>query len=173
VHGIIHQTGGFLSVHTEVNTGTTFSIYLPFFERNPDDQEKNAEKETESEADLTGTAKILLVEDEDAVRSFSARALGNKGYDVIEAINGRDALDIIARDKPALELIITDVVMPEVDGPTMIEELRETYKDVKIIFMSGYTEDRLKQQFGEDFWFLPKPFTLKQLATKVKDVLDA
>jgi two-component system cell cycle sensor histidine kinase/response regulator CckA len=55
----------------------------------------------------------------------------------------------------------------------MIEELRETYKDVKIIFMSGYTEDRLKQQFGEDFWFLPKPFTLKQLATKVKDVLDA
>lgn len=173
VHGIIHQTGGYLSVHTQVGTGTTFSIYLPFYERPADEPAKRLEKEAEAETDLSGNAKILLVEDEDAVRSFSARALSNKGYDVIEAINGRDALDIIASENPALELIITDVVMPEVDGPTMVEELQKDYKDVKIIFMSGYTEDRLKQQFGDDIWFLPKPFTLKQLATKVKEVLEA
>ena len=171
VHGIIHQTGGFLAVDTEVGRGTVFSIYIPQYERTEEDAPKPV-TEQKAEADLTGSAKILLVEDEDAVRSFSARALSNKGYEVIEAINGVDALDKLGDDKPALELIITDVVMPEMDGPTLIEKLREHYTDVKIIFMSGYTEDRLKEQFGERVHFLPKPFTLKQLATKVKDVLE-
>lgn len=172
VHGIIHQTGGFLSVATTVGEGTTFSIFIPFYI--PDENEKIPEKKEvqKSDADLSGTARILLVEDEDAVRSFSARALSNKGYEVIEAVNGRDALDQLGDDKPDLELIITDVVMPEMDGPTMIEELRKHYTNTKIIFMSGYTEDRLKEQFGDQVHFLPKPFTLKQLATKVKDVLD-
>lgn len=173
VHGIIHQTGGFLSVETEVGKGTTFSIYIPF--HIPDESEKEVKKKEPAkiEADLSGTARILLVEDEDAVRSFSSRALSNKGYDVIEAVNGNDALQKLGDDKPELDLIITDVVMPEMDGPTMIEELRKHYTDTKIIFMSGYTEDRLKQQFGDHVHFLPKPFTLKQLASKVKDVLDA
>ena len=160
-----------MAVDTEVGRGTVFSIYIPQYERTEEDAPKPV-TEQKAEADLTGSAKILLVEDEDAVRSFSARALSNKGYEVIEAINGVDALDKLGDDKPALELIITDVVMPEMDGPTLIEKLREHYTDVKIIFMSGYTEDRLKEQFGERVHFLPKPFTLKQLATKVKDVLE-
>ncbi len=172
VHGIIHQTGGFLSVDTEIDRGTIFSIYIPFYI--PDENEKAVQKKEapKVDADLSGSARILLVEDEDAVRSFSSRALSNKGYEVIEAFNGRDALEKLGDDKPELELIITDVVMPDMDGPTMVEELRKHYTDTKIIFMSGYTEDRLKEQFGDNVHFLPKPFTLKQLATKVKDVLD-
>ena len=172
VHGIIHQTGGFLSLDTHIGQGTTFSIFLPIYHPTEEDNALEKQEKDAGEADLTGTAKILLVEDEDAVRGFSARALSNKGYNVLEAMNGQDAMNIIEQEKPELELIITDVVMPEMDGPTMIETLRPQYPDVKIIFMSGYTEDRLKQQFGDDIHFLPKPFTLKQLATKVKEVLQ-
>jgi two-component system cell cycle sensor histidine kinase/response regulator CckA len=172
VHGIVHQTGGAISVDSTVGKGTSFTVYLPrHYEEDQEAKEDTTETE-EPAPDLTGTAKILLVEDEDAVRTFSARALSNKGYQILEAASGKQALDIIAEQKPELELVITDVVMPEMDGPTMAKELRKEYKDVKIIFISGYAEDRFKEELGDDVWFLPKPFTLKQLATKVKEVLE-
>jgi len=172
VHGIVHQTGGAISVDSVLGSGTTFTVYLP--RHYEDEQEQNIQTVIEEEVapDLTGSAKILLVEDEDAVRTFSSRALGNKGYDVLEAATGEQALELIKAQKPDLELVITDVVMPEMDGPTMAKELVKLYPNVKIIFISGYAEDRFKDDLGEDVWFLPKPFTLKQLATKVKEVID-
>ncbi|MEM6781475.1 MAG: response regulator, partial [Pseudomonadota bacterium] len=157
-----------------VGEGTTFSIYLA---RLTDEEAAEADSETETEeaevTDLTGTAQIMLVEDEDAVRTFSTRALTNKGYQVLEADSGESALKVIEEnaDKP-LDLLITDVIMPNMDGPTLVKKVRETTPKLKIIFISGYTEDKLKDHMGDNIYFLPKPFTLKQLASKVKEVLD-
>ncbi|MBU0858825.1 MAG: response regulator, partial [Alphaproteobacteria bacterium] len=123
--------------------------------------------------DLTGTARILLVEDEDAVRTFSSRALINKGYEVLDAESGEAALHVI-NEKPQwkMDLLITDVIMPNMDGPTLAQRMRQINPHLKIIFISGYTEEKLKDHMGENIWFLPKPFTLKQLAAKVKEALE-
>ncbi len=128
----------------------------------------------EKAADLTGAASILLVEDEDAVRMFSARALRNKGYTVIEARSGEEALQLLGTEAQSVELLISDVVMPQMDGPTLIRKVRETHPNLRVIFISGYTEDRFRDQLreGEVVHFLGKPFTLKQLASKVKEVLS-
>ena len=172
VYGIVRQTGGYVHVDSMPGKGTTFSVYLPRHES--DTTTVAAAKETaEKGQDLTGTATILLVEDEDAVRMFSTRALTNKGYQVLEAASGEAALEIIEAQGDALNLIVSDVIMPEMDGPTLIARVREKYPDLPVIFVSGYTEDRFKEQFGPNTHFLPKPFTLQQLATKVKDVLSA
>ena len=118
-------------------------------------------------------ANILLVEDEDAVRTFSQRALSNKGYEVLTADSGESALTLMENEtERAIDLLVTDVVMPLMDGPTLAQRLRQDSPNLKIIFMSGYTEDKLKDHMGENIFFLPKPFTLKQLAAKVKDVLE-
>ncbi len=178
VHGIVHQTGGFLSVDSVVGEGTCFTIYLP---RHNIDESNNANNKLEAKAiekteekaeDLTGSAAILLVEDEDAVRTFSSRALSNKGYKIIDASNGEVAMEILEKDNISLELLLTDVIMPEMDGPTLAKHVRRLYPDVKIIFMSGYSEDRFKDEFGENTFFLQKPFTLQQLAKMVKNVLE-
>ncbi len=122
--------------------------------------------------DLTGSECILLVEDEDAVRKFSTRALANKGYDVLPAEDGEAALALYeSDDSKKIDLLVTDVVMPGMDGPTLAQRIRMQSPDMKIIFMSGYTEDKLKDYMGEGIYFLPKPFTLKALAEKVKEVL--
>ena len=116
---------------------------------------------------------MLLVEDEDPVRMFSSRALKNKGYRVIEAPSGEAALAILAKGDERIDLVVTDVVMPKMDGPTLVKELRSTHPDMKVIFISGYTEDSFRKRLGDerDIHFLPKPFSLKQLAGKVKEVL--
>jgi len=123
--------------------------------------------------DLTGAAAILLVEDEDAVRVFSARALRNKGYHVVEAKNGEAALAILSEGRESFDLVITDVVMPQMDGPTLARKALELRPGLKLIFISGYAEDRVREDLSgvEGAHFLPKPFSLKQLAGKVKDVL--
>ena len=124
-------------------------------------------------ADLTGTATILLVEDEEAVRAFAARALQSRGYKVHEAASGIDALEIMKQSGGAIDLVVSDVVMPELDGPSMLRELRKTRPDLKIIFISGYAEEAFRKNLpeGEKFHFLPKPFSLKQLAVAVKETL--
>ena len=122
--------------------------------------------------DLTGSSKILLVEDEDAVRIFSARALGNKGYQVVDAPSAAIALQLLEEKKIDPEVLITDVMMPEMDGTQLAKIVREKYPHVKIIFISGYAEDKFKEHLGDHVYFLPKPFTLKQLATKVKEVIE-
>ena len=124
-------------------------------------------------ADLTGSATILLVEDEEAVRAFAARALISRGYTVHEASSGTEALEVMEREEGKIDLVVSDVVMPEMDGPSLLRELRQTRPDLKIIFVSGYAEDAFKKNLpeNEQFNFLPKPFSLKQLATTVKETL--
>jgi len=171
VYGIVHQTGGYIHVESKIDEGTTFSIYLPRFDSKDGEQpSKNTAKQQNNE-DLTGTATILLVEDEDAVRMFSSRALSNKGYRVLDAASGESALEILENHDGQVNLVVTDVIMPEMDGPTLAKKILETHPDLPIIFVSGYTEDRFKDQIGDNAYFLPKPFTLQQLAEKVKEVL--
>ena len=177
VYGIVKQTGGFIFVKSSPNDGTTFSIFLP---AHVGDAEPSLEIPTEGAAatrDLTGAGTILLVEDEDPVRLFAARALRAKGYKVFEARSGEAALDLLTEDRSTIgeiDLLITDVVMPGVDGPTLIKRIREDRADIRVICISGYSEDALRQRISEDagIHFLPKPFSLKQLAFTVKTVLS-
>jgi two-component system cell cycle sensor histidine kinase/response regulator CckA len=172
VHGIIHQTGGNINVDSTLGKGTVFTVYIPRHTETAEDKKQEVvSEEKASISDLTGSSKILLVEDEDAVRTFSARALSNKGYQVIDAPGGHEALRLLAESKSAPELLITDVMMPEMDGTTLAKQVKAQYPDIKIVFISGYAEDKFKEHLGTHVWFLPKPFTLKQLALKVKEVL--
>jgi two-component system, cell cycle sensor histidine kinase and response regulator CckA len=172
VYGIIRQTGGYLGVDSTVGQGTTFSIYLPRVDAEEAKNNIPVAPTEETEIDLTGTARILLVEDEDAVRTFSTRALTNKGYDVITAEHGEAGLTVFKEQTKPIDLLITDVMMPGMDGPTLAKEIRATNPTLKIIFVSGYTEEKLKDTLGAGIYFLAKPFTLKQLAAKVKEVLE-
>ena len=124
----------------------------------------------EKNADLTGNATVLLVEDEEAVRSFASRALSTRGYKVLEAGSGVEALEVMDREEGKIDLVVSDVVMPEMDGPTLLRHLRERKPDIRIVFMSGYAEEAFRKNLDadEDFVFLPKPFTLKKLAETVK-----
>jgi two-component system cell cycle sensor histidine kinase/response regulator CckA len=173
VYGIIRQSGGYLAVDSRMGEGTTFSIYLPRLTELGADDEKSAPPPEETISDLTGTARILLVEDEDAVRTFATRALTNKGYEVVTAESGEAGLQVFIDLKKPIDLLVTDVIMPDMDGPTLARHIREKMPTMKIIFMSGYTEDKLKDHMGEGVYFLPKPFTLKQLAAKVKEVMES
>jgi two-component system cell cycle sensor histidine kinase/response regulator CckA len=174
VYGIVKQTGGFIFVDSVKGAGATFQIYLPRYQESDVAVAARAEPvEAAAVADTTGTGTVMLVEDEDPVRIFGARALRNKGYTVIEARSGEQALEMMeTADK--VDLLITDVVMPKMDGPHLVREVRETHPELKVIFISGYTEDSFRQRLDSDsnIHFLSKPFSLKQLATKVKEVID-
>ena len=170
VYGIVKQTGGFIFVESEAEKGTTFRICLPKYSGAADPYTVIAETH---KGDLSGSGTVLLVEDEDAVRMFSARALREKGYHVIEACNGEVALETIIQGVE-FDVLVTDVVMPQMDGPELNKKAREIVPNLKTIFISGYTEDDFRKNLGDDtnIHFLPKPFTLKDLAAKVKDVLS-
>ena len=181
VYGIVHQSDGYVFVDSAPGEGTTFSIYLP---ERVDEAGGAAERSAETEAaavhkaavdaDLTGRGTVLLVEDEDAVRMFGARALRNKGYTVLEAEDGEGALDVINEAEERIDLIVSDVVMPGMDGHTLVNLVRHELPDVKVILMSGYAEDVFRDQIERDdtIHFLGKPFTLKNLAGKVKEVIE-
>ena len=125
-------------------------------------------------SDLSGTATVLLVEDEDAVRMAGVRVLVSRGYTVHEASSGVEALEIYSEIGGKVDIVVSDVVMPEMDGPTLLRELRKRDPDIKFVFVSGYAEDAFARNLpaGAKFGFLPKPFSLKQLATVVKEVLE-
>jgi two-component system cell cycle sensor histidine kinase/response regulator CckA len=173
VYGIVKQTGGFITVDSEVGRGTSFVIYLPRYRADPN-MAMAPEPERLAPRDVTGQDTILLVEDEEAVRSFAARALKLRGYNVLEASGGEEALEIVRNTRATIDLLITDVVMPNMDGPTLVRNVRRLRPDMAIIFMSGYAEEafRRNDEKAEELHFLPKPFGLKQLAAKVKDVLS-
>ena len=128
-----------------------------------------------ADPDLTGTGTVLLVEDEDAVRMFGARVLRNKGYQVLEADNGENALDLINSTSEDIDLIISDVVMPGMDGHTFMQLVRQEMPHLKFILISGYAEDVAGGRIERDpsIRFLPKPFSLKDLAGAVKEVMGA
>ena len=171
VYGIIKQTGGFIYPESEVGKGTTFKIYLP--------RHVAAEGEAVAKAvaapvkDLTGHERILLVEDEDSVRSFSARALRTTGYEVFEADSGEQALEVLEDEDNRIDVMISDVVMPEMDGPALLLKVRERIPGLKVIFVSGYAEESVRQDIADDqsVEFLPKPYSLDQINSKVKEVL--
>ncbi|RYC33041.1 response regulator [Lichenibacterium minor] len=172
VYGIIKQTGGFVFCDSVVGRGTLFRIFLPRHVPAPVDETVRKEVAKPVSTDLTGRGTILLVEDEDAVRAFGARALTSRGYTVVEAASGAEALDIaLDPDQPTIDLIVSDVVMPEMDGPTMFAELRKRGIDIKVIFVSGYADDAFKRNLpdGAVYDFLAKPFSLKGLVEKVKE----
>lgn len=173
VYGIIKQTNGFILVESELGKGTIFRIYLPAYIAKAVDRSKLEGAEKAAPHDLTGFGTILLVEDEDAVRLFGARALRNKGYNVLEARSGEAALETINAQADGIDLVITDVVMPRMDGPELVKKVRERHPAMKVIFISGYAEDSVRKRIDEsqDIHFLPKPFSLKQLAAKVKEVI--
>ena len=129
-------------------------------------------------ADLTGQGTILLVEDEEGLRALNARGLISRGYSVLEAGNGVEAIDVLAKNGGQVDLVVSDVVMPEMDGPTLLKELRKRNPELKIIFVSGYAEEAFAKSLPpnddrKQFSFLPKPFTLKQLVGAVKEAMNA
>jgi two-component system, cell cycle sensor histidine kinase and response regulator CckA len=188
VYGIIKQTGGFIYVDSEVGKGTSFNIFLP---RHHVEQEAQAEQqhaggngaaretaatagtETKPRADMTGQGTILLVEDEEGLRALNARGLRSRGYSVIEASNGIEAMEALEECNGEVDLVVSDVVMPEMDGPTLLKAMRDRNPEVKIIFVSGYAEDAFEKSLPENqqFAFLPKPFTLSQLVAAVKETM--
>ena len=174
VYGIVKQTGGYIYVHSVPDKGTTFSLFFPRQSEEAVKQAASVEVETQAKMeDLSGIGTILLVEDETPVRTFAARALRNKGYTIIEADCGETAMELADEHGPEIKLILSDVIMPGMNGPDMVIEVLKKFPHPRVIFMSGYAEDVLNQYGAErDFHFLPKPFTLKQLAAKVKEVLE-
>jgi two-component system cell cycle sensor histidine kinase/response regulator CckA len=173
VYGIVKQTGGFVFVDSTLGKGTTFRILLP---RHVATEEEIAadlaarEAPKKVAADHTGAGVILLVEDEDAVRALNARMLVSRGYTVHEAASGVEALDIFLQHDGKIDLVVSDVVMPEMDGPTLLGQLRQRNPATKVVFVSGYAEEAFRKNLpeGEEFHFLPKPFTMKQLVETVK-----
>jgi two-component system cell cycle sensor histidine kinase/response regulator CckA len=168
VFGIVKQSGGFLFVDSEVGRGTTFRIFLPRYA--PEEKETSQKSDTPKAAsDYTGQGVVLLVEDEDAVRSIGSRALTSRGFTVLEATTGMEALEVVDRVDGKIDLIVSDVVMPEMDGPAMFAELRKRGVAAKVIFVSGYAEEAFAKNLPEgDFGFLAKPFSIKQLIETVK-----
>ena len=183
VYGIVKQTGGFVYVDSEPGKGTSFRIFLP--RHHPEAEVavpeavataaagKEAPADSKPRTDLTGQGTILLVEDEEGLRSLNARGLRSRGYSVIEASNGIEALEALEEKDGAVDLVVSDVVMPEMDGPTLLKSMRERNPDLKIIFVSGYAEDAFEKSLpkNQQFAFLPKPFTLSQLVAAVKETM--
>lgn len=175
VYGIVKQTGGQIFVDSAPGQGAKFTIMIPRYEADSSEEVRKPESaEGVVAVDTTGAGTILLVEDEDAVRLFSARALRAKGYKVLEARTGEAALELLDVVDDFIDLMITDAMMPEMDGPTLIKEMREQRPDLPVICISGYAEETFRDKLGEsdDIHFLPKPFSLDQLAGRVKDVMS-
>jgi two-component system cell cycle sensor histidine kinase/response regulator CckA len=182
VYGIVKQTGGFVYVDSEAGKGTSFHIFLPRHRAELEAQPeavaangaaKEPTAETKPRTDLTGQGTILLVEDEEGLRSLNARGLRSRGYSVIEASNGIEAMEALEQKNGAVDLVVSDVVMPEMDGPTLLKTMRGRNPDLKIIFVSGYAEDAFEKSLpqNQQFAFLPKPFTLSQLVAAVKETM--
>jgi len=174
VYGIVKQTGGFIFAESAEGKGTVFRIYLPRCAPEEVAAIDHEDVKPEPKTDLTGEGTILLVEDEDAVRAFAERALASRGYKVLGAASGEEALDVVADHGGEIDLIISDVVMPVMDGPTLLNKLRERDINTKVIFISGYAEEAFDKNLSEGvtFSFLPKPFSLKQLAGAVKEAME-
>ena len=187
VYGIVKQTGGFIYVESEVGKGAIFRIFLPRHVPAADEVEVPQLPETTAPAiataaageirapatDLTGRGTILLVEDEEGLRALNARGLQSRGYTVIEAGNGIEALQELEKQGGEVDIVVSDVVMPEMDGLALMKELKKRKPDIKIIFVSGYAEDAFDKNLPDQtqFNFLPKPFTLKQLVRVVKETM--
>lgn len=173
VYGIIKQSGGYIFAESRAGQGSTFVIHLPVHAAaaEPPRIGTNPKLKSEPAEPAWGSGTILLVEDEDMVRAIAERALTRQGYSVMTAEHGEAALELLA-DRPHIDLLISDVVMPTMDGPTMVGHVRKVYPTLPILFMSGYAEEQLRRSIDLDqVSFLPKPFSVQQLATAARDAL--
>ena len=172
VYGIVKQSGGFIFADSDVGKGTRFSIYLPVH-HGPAGTAGVLPPKVEEPAKWAGGGKILLVEDEDTVRAVAERALTRQGYEVTTAADGEEGLHFITLGR-RYDLVVSDVVMPVMDGPSMAKEIRKRVPDLPVLFMSGYAEEQLRKEIDFDnMHFLPKPFTVQQISDKVAQVLGA
>jgi two-component system, cell cycle sensor histidine kinase and response regulator CckA len=183
VYGIVKQTGGFICLDSVIGQGTTFRIFLPRHVPAVDTmpapaagESAPARKAAARAADDTGQGTVLLVEDEEGLRGLNARGLKSRGYTVLQAANGFEAVEAFDSYLGKIDLVVSDVVMPEMDGPTLLTKLRNRDPAVKIIFVSGYAEEAFEKNLPEGdkykYNFLAKPFTLKQLVGAVKDAMS-
>jgi nitrogen-specific signal transduction histidine kinase/ActR/RegA family two-component response regulator len=170
VYGIVKQSGGNIWVYSEVGRGTTFKIYLPRVDEGAQEYKRSAEVEEI----FQGTETILLAEDEEMVRKLAREVLETYGYQVLEAANGREALLICERYKEPIHLLITDVVMPEMSGRELSDRLAQLRPEIKVLYMSGYTDNAIVHQgvLDEGANFIQKPFSPHTLAQKVRTVLS-
>lgn len=170
VYGIVKQSGGFIFADSDLGQGTTFSIFLPVHHESAI-KTKPAVATAAKPAELWGSGTILLVEDEDMVRAVAERALVRHGYTVLTAAHGGEAMAILDTGTK-IDLIVSDVVMPLMDGPTLGRAARAQFPDLPILFMSGYAEEQLRKTIDLDrMGFIPKPFSVKALAEAVKATL--
>ena len=170
VYGIVKQSGGNVWVYSEVGLGTAFKIYLP----RVDAAAEQIQKRGRGEETRQGTGTILLVEDDESVRSIALQTLEMYGYRILEARNGEEALVIASRREEKLDLLLTDVVMPGMSGRQLVQRLQALRPDINVLYMSGYTEDAIRYHgvLGEGTAFIEKPFTPDKLGHKVREVLD-
>jgi signal transduction histidine kinase len=168
VYGIVKQSAGYVWVYSELGKGTAFKVYLP---RVPG--RAGAQPPSVSKPVLGGTETILLVEDEGALRQLASDFLGAKGYKVLEAGNRQDALQVCKKFEGPIHVMLTDVVMPGGGGPDLAKAVLETRPDLRVIYMSGYTDRVLSAELvGENAAFLQKPFSLENLASKIRSMLN-
>jgi CheY-like chemotaxis protein len=170
VYGIVKQSGGYIWVRSEVGQGTTFRIYLP--EHTGPLEEPPAPSLPLSPR---GVETILIVEDEPAVRRMASRALRSQGYEILEAANGAEALEVLSRAAGPVDLVLSDVVMPVLNGRELSERLAVDHPEIRVLFMSGYTDDDIVRRglLQPGAPFLQKPFVAADLSRKVRDVLDS
>jgi PAS domain S-box-containing protein len=169
VYGIVKQSGGYIWVYSEPGHGTVFKVYLP-----PTLTPAVAQATEDKATDLAGWETVLLVEDEDAVRALAREVLRRHGYVVLEARHGEDALRVAERHLDAIHLLLTDVVMPHVNGRELADRLAPVRPTMKALFMSGYTEQsRMRVELPAGAEFLQKPFTPEILARRVRLILDS
>ncbi|WP_409934969.1 response regulator [Novosphingobium sp. 9] len=173
VYGIVKQSGGFIFADSVVGKGTSFSVYLPVHHAAPGEAVTAVPTRAEpAPVQWAGGGSILLVEDEDPVRIVAERALTRQGYTVKSARDGEEGLEIV-RAGERFDIVVTDVVMPTMDGPAMAREIRKIAPRLPVLFMSGYAEEQLRREISiADAWFMPKPFSVQQLSEKVGEVLS-
>jgi len=170
VFGIVKQSNGFVWVDSKVDTGTTFNVYLPRL-----DEPAGAVEAGRAEgSSLGGSETILLVEDEDMVRRAVSRILGAEGYNVLEAAHGGAALVLAEEHGPKIDLVLTDIIMPEVGGPELVDRLKDRWPEIRVVYMSGYTDDVAVHQdaVAEGVVFVQKPFDPNALLSSIRAVLD-
>lgn len=172
VYGIVKQSGGFIFAESKVRKGATFTLYFPVHRAAPGEAEAKSRRK-EKAGELWGNETVLLVEDEAMVRAVAERALTRHGYNVLSADNGEAGLELLAREGK-VDLMISDVVMPTMDGPTTARHARRTHPELPILFISGYAEEQLRKSIDlPNVAFLAKPFSVQQLAETVREVLSA
>jgi two-component system cell cycle sensor histidine kinase/response regulator CckA len=172
VYGIVKQSGGFIFAESELGKGTRFIVYLPVHHVAPGSApESPVAKEEDAPSQWAGGGRILLVEDEDPVRMVAERSLTRQGYEVTVARDGEEGLAIV-EEGGQFDIVVSDVVMPSLDGPAMAREIRKIAPHLPVLFMSGYAEEQLRKEIRlPNAWFMPKPFSVQQLSEKVGEVL--